>query len=381
MRLAYVTRYDPFDVKNAWSGTGYFILETLRRYGFDVEPIGPLRYPLRPLVIGRRAFYRYLARQNYLWPEAPPIAKGMAAEVARVLDNGRFDVVFAPDLVPVAYLGGDWPLVTWIDATFPNLRDFHPRYSTATMAKASVRDAMNLHARAIARASACLFASDWAAASAMEDFGADPGKVHVIPFGANLVGLPSDAEVLDAISQRPRNACSLLFVGVDWERKGGSIALEIAEALNRLGLPTKLTIVGRAPHIPARFARFVEVRGYLDKQAGGMEELSSLYKRSHFLVHPARVEAFGVVHCEANAFGVPTLSTAIGGVPTVVRAGVSGMLFEPHAPPETYVSAISRLFADYGSYVRLARASRREFEKRLNWDVVGASLKSLLESL
>jgi len=381
MRLAYVTRYDPFDVKNAWSGTGYFILTTLRRCGFDVEPIGPLRYPLRPSVIGRRAFYRYLARQNYLWPESPPIARGMAAEVARVLDSGRFDVVFAPDLVPVAYLEGDWPLVTWIDATFPNLLDFHPRYSTTTIARVSVRDAMNLHSRAIARASACLFASDWAAASAIEDFGADPDKVHVIPFGANLVGLPTKAEVDDDISQRPRDRCSLLFVGVDWERKGGSTALEIAEALNRAGLPTKLTIVGRAPRIPERFAGFVEVRGYLDKQAGGMKELSSLYKRSHFLVHPARVEAYGIVHCEANAFGVPTLSTAIGGVPTVVRAGFSGMLFEPDAPPETYTASILRLFDDYGTYVRLARLSRREFDKRLNWDVVGASLKSLLESL
>ncbi len=168
---------------------------------------------------------------------------------------------------------------------------------------------------------------------------------------------------------------------MDWERKGGWTALEIADLLNRSGLPTRLTIVGSTPRIPDRFLQYVDVRGRLDKSSGGADEIARLMKSSHFLVLPTQAEAYGLVMCEANAFGVPALSTSVGGVPTVIRPDKNGTLFDRDASAEAYAAYILGLFDDYAKYLRLAHSSRDEFETRLNWTVAGTAVRSLLESL
>ena len=44
--------------------------------------------------------------------------------------------------------------------------------------------------------------------------------------------------------RRGTDICRLLFLGVDWHRKGGDIALAVAELLNQKGIRTELDIVG-----------------------------------------------------------------------------------------------------------------------------------------
>jgi hypothetical protein len=78
---------------------------------------------------------------------------------------------------------------------------------------------------AIGRASLVLYASDWAAASAIEHYGADPDKVRVVPFGANLESEVEQGEAAEAINARSANPGKLLFLGIDWKRKGGTLPL------------------------------------------------------------------------------------------------------------------------------------------------------------
>src|SRR5690606_921506 len=124
------------------------------------------------------------------------------------------------------------------DATHANLFDFYPDYTN--MCRRIIRDGHQIEQTAIDRASAVIFSSEWAAQSAVRDYRADPAKVHVVPFGANLENPPSTRDVNDAIRARPRQICKLLFIGVDWKRKGGETAIQVAAELNRIGLPTEL---------------------------------------------------------------------------------------------------------------------------------------------
>lgn len=379
MRIAYITTYDATDV-NSWSGLGYFILRSLRGAGHDVDLVGPLEPPGR-LVMLRRTYHRYLTRRDYLWPRAPRVARAVATAAMKELARKRYDVVFAPDTIPVAYLGGSWPVATWTDATFASMLDFYPGFSTARLARESLIDGMRLEQAALTRSSASIFASDWAAQSALDDFGAAEAKVHVVPFGANLEGAPDARDVDHTIGQRPDHRCSLLFVGIDWVRKGGDRALEVVEGLNDAGLPSRLTIVGSSPRVPERLLPWVDVLGHVDKSAGGGEVIARLMQSSHFLLHPTQAECFGLVLCEANAFGVPALSTVVGGVPTIVRSGANGQLFDAGAPAAHYVEYILELFRSFDRYQDLARRARIEFEERLNWTVAGERVSSLLQSL
>jgi glycosyltransferase involved in cell wall biosynthesis len=92
-----------------------------------------------------------------------------------------------------------------------------------------------------------IFASDWAARSAIEKYGINPEKVKVIPYGANIICKRTFDDALKLVETRPKRPCKLLFIGKIWTRKGGDVAVETAEILNRRGFETELTLVGSLP--------------------------------------------------------------------------------------------------------------------------------------
>ena len=139
---------------------------------------------------------------------------------------------------------------------------------------------------------------------------------------------------------------------------------------------------GLAPLIRAEIWRCIERlrTGSLDPTEI-TPELVDLIAESHFLILPSRAEAFGIVFCEAASFGVPSLATRAGGIPTAVRDGGNGKTFPLGTPPAEYAAFIRQHFADYASYEALARSAFREYETRLNWGVSGATAMGPLRAL
>lgn len=60
--------------------------------------------------------------------------------------------------------------------------------------------------------------------------------------------------------------------------------------------------------------------------------LADWYRAADVLVVPSRSESFGLVALEAQACGTPVLAAAVGGLPTAVWDGVTGLLVRGHDP-------------------------------------------------
>jgi glycosyltransferase involved in cell wall biosynthesis len=214
-----------------------------------------------------------------------------------------------------------------------------------------------------------VYSTRWAAQSAIDHYAADERKVRVIPFGANLEHIPARERVL----ARKKNAdcCRLLFVGVDWEKKGAPIALEAVVALEKLGVPTKLTVCGCIP--PKKvYHPNMEVIPFLNKNDDKQrQKLEMLYMQSDFFILPTRNECFGIVFCEASAFGLPSIGTQTGGVSEVILDGVNGFTLPHDVRGDAYAEVIARLYRDTPAYDRLVQTSRSRFETQLNWDAWG----------
>ena len=89
----------------------------------------------------------------------------------------------------------------------------------------------------------------------------------------------------------------------------------------------------------------------------------------HFLILPTRAECFGVVFCEASAYGIPSMATDTGGIPNAVINGENGFRFPLDARGETYARKIVEIYQDYeNKYLPLSRSSRKTFDELLNWD-------------
>jgi glycosyltransferase involved in cell wall biosynthesis len=106
--------------------------------------------------------------------------------------------------------------------------------------------------------------------------------------------------------------------------------------------------------------------------------LAKLFAESHFLVLPSRAEAYGIVLCEAAAFGLPAIASHTGGIPSIVRHSLTGVLLAKEASAADYAAAMTRLFEDNALYRRMAMAAYYEYKARLNWPIACQSVMQLL---
>lgn len=376
MKVAYVTVYDARDITEM-SGAEYFVLRSLQQAGLETHLIGPLSYRWPGYQEYKRRAYERFLHKKYGKERVRSVARHWGRQAEKVLRNTDADVVFSPSPMAVAYLRCNLPIVFYHDATFAGLVDYYPRFSNLCWEYRRAGHAIDR--AALTRCRLAVYTSDWAMMSAHQHYGIDEHKLRVVPRGANIERPPSPQEVESGISARDTAICRLLWVGTNWERKGGPFALEVAAELARRGMPTRLTIVGMRPHVPTDYEPFTEVLGRLSKaDPAQAKKLEEAYTRSHFMLLPTTAECFGQAVAEASAFGVPVLASRTGGVPSAVSDGVNGRLFNLSSSPAQYCDVIIALLSDPAAYRRLAATARNEFESRLNWSTSGAALASIL---
>jgi glycosyltransferase involved in cell wall biosynthesis len=377
MKIAYISPYNAKDIKY-WSGLGYYIAKSLENQSFSIEYLGPLKknYLLIIPAIFKYYFYSLLFKKRYFRHLEPFLLKYYAHQVSKKLQNSDADIIFSPSEQSTAYLESDKPIVFWTDATFAGLLDFYPLY--CNLCKETIVNGEKIQRAALERCRLAIFSSEWAAKTAIENYQINPDKIKVVPFGANIECNRTVDDIRRIIESRSTKMCKLLFIGLDWARKGGEIALNIAKELNRIGLNTELTVVGCRPLLKEPLPSFVRQKGFISKRTKeGRAMFDNLLAESHFLVLLSQAEAYGVVLCEANSFGLPCITTNVGGMPTIIKDGLNGKLFSKDAEIKEYCGYISNLWFNRDRYKELVLSSFNEYQSRLNWRVAGQAVKKL----
>ena len=386
MKIAYVTTYDVHD-RPGWARTlagfgaaGYYFTRALERQGVQITYLGPLRVGRPRLATLKRRLYRRVLGQRYHADLATPVYRSYARQVAQKLRTLDVELVLSQESGAIAYLDGAYPVAVWTDAPYAAVIG---SYDFATGLCGETRRAVvRMERAAVRRAALVMYASQWGARAAMQHYGLDDTKVKVVPWGANLDVHPSLQEVERLIQARPSSPCRLVFCGLDWERKRGDLTIAIAETLNRRGVPTELSLIGARPPAGATMPPFVKCLGFVDMATPeGRRQIDETIASAHVMLLPSRAETFGHVLCEANAFGVPCLAAAVGGIPTAIREGVNGRLYPVDAGADVYADDIAALMRDRHGYRRLARTSFAEFQARLSYDAAARSVRALLEPL
>jgi glycosyltransferase involved in cell wall biosynthesis len=375
MKITYVTTYDASNI-HAWSGSGYHILQALQRSGFQTETIGSLTDKATFFYRIKKVLYSKILSKNYHRDREPALLKHYAAQVERIMASGSCDIVFSPGSLPIAYLRSEKPIVFWTDATFAGMVDFYPQFSN--LCAETIRNGNKMEQLALSNCRIAIYSSEWAASTAIQNYDVDPAKIKVVPFGANVVCNRNLQDIDLIINNKNFDTCKLLFVGVDWFRKGGDFALAVADLLNQRGIRTELHIVGCNPS--GRMPDFVIKHGYVSKKTEESRVfLDKLMSESHFLILPTIADCVPVVFAEACSFGLPSLATNVGGIPTAIQNGKSGQTFPLGENPEKYCDYIESLMSSKQEYNKLALSSFREYVERLNWSSAGKKVYDLIE--
>lgn len=197
--------------------------------------------------------------------------------------------------------------------------------------------------------------------SLIDDYGMDPDKIRVVGAGANMI--PGKDPV------RRDDGRTLLFVGKEWERKGGPVLLRAFEALRRCRPDLRLVLAGppTALVLPA---------GVTNLGVVPLDTVQRLLSEATVFVLPTRQEPFGIAFLDAMLCKVPCVGSQVGAVPEIL--GDAGICVPP-GDPTALARAIELLLDSPTLRVILGEAGRnRVLARGYLWPEVGRRLSPLL---
>ena len=353
IKVGFLCEHDPFD-RQAFSGTAYFAYKALQTApGLDVTVLGTHR----PMGALRRRLSRVIAFQEARKPVVIPDSLDV---VVSMVATSLINEVLGATNVPIVHM---------TDATPGFLREYY---------RAQLPDSADAQEiRALAGAALTIYSSDFMAERARAEFGADvASRLAVVPFGVNMEQLP------DILPDKARlDPVRLLYIGTDWVRKGGELALQTQQALRAQGVNAQLSLVGAVPAAVAR-AEGVEVVGYLNKNtARGAAQLEQLLRDAHVFILPTRADCTPMVVAEANAYGTPVAITETGGIGTLMRDGANGHMMSMSAGPADWAHTIAGMVSDRDRYQRLSEQSFLHARNHLSWSVWSQKVTDLLTDI
>ena len=255
------------------------------------------------------------------------------------------------------------PILYTLDSTPRLLRGLGRHYEVAVTRSPMKRAVKDAVMRAFYR-HVTLFNpwSEWAARSLRADYGVPESRIEVRPPGVDI-GRWRPAE-----SRRKSGPIRLLFVGGDFERKGGDLLLDVYRntlaGKVEIDLVTKAGLGDHGPHVRVHTGLSANDR-----------RLVELYQQADIFVLPSRADCFSMAGMEAMASGLPVIICPVGGIAGMFEYGREGLYIEPDNGADL-ARAIHTLVDDPVRRRAMGANARALAEKRYD---ASANTKSLLE--
>lgn len=305
---------------------------------------------------GRLAL-RHRWNTPYAWDHhsarAGELLRGLRPAPDLVLQNGALFAPGLPPPLPYALLCDHTRALAQASPPWPRLGlDAPPDYGPGWRARET---AVYRGARVIATF------SENVARSLVRDYGVDPARVAVVGAGANV--FPAEAPRRD-------DGKTVLFVGKDFERKGGVVLLEAFARLRRAVPKARLLVAG--PLAPPALPEGAFHLGPVE-----LEELPALLSQATVFALPTLREPFGIAFLDAMACGLPCVGTRLEAMPEIVSDGETGLLVPP-GDAVALAGALERLLRDPARARAMGAGGRARVAGRFLWRHVAERLDRAL---
>lgn len=220
-------------------------------------------------------------------------------------------------------------------------------------------------------------------------WGADRRKIDVV-----YPGFPTPV----LVPRAARDTFRFLFIGRDFERKGGFELVDAFASLVEEHPHARLTIVTESFDVrnPDRLSHsWVSA----ERRARGLRRLAALkrcglveclplldrgtimrevYPQADAFVMVAHAEGFGFTNVEAMSFALPVISSTVGAIPEVVEHGATGFLLAP-GDTDALGQAMARVITDRALAARLGETARARFLERFTLARSNAAVRSVYD--
>lgn len=292
---------------------------------------------------------------------------------AKIYDSylKEYDIeyIFAPvSSSYLRYLKDKRKVVYISDATFNDLVNYYYK----NLSQKNIYKGNYLEQGALYRADIIIESSEWSVKSLEDFYTISKNKIYNIPFGSNM----EDNYVKKKYHKN--GVFKVLFVGVDYERKGADDLVHAAKEFNKgkdYNIEFHFVGVSNIENIELKNVYFHGNK--MKSNPAELQELVDLYKMSHIFVLPTKADCTPIVFAEACEYGLPIISTDTGGVSTFVKHDINGYLLPENFKLEDLTHYIKFLYSNPQIVDLMSLNSRNLYETSFNWNSWGKEVKNI----
>ncbi len=218
------------------------------------------------------------------------------------------------------------------------------------------------------RADKILCTNNYVKRSLVEHYGLSRDRLCHIGYGINFDHLP-DAEKTYA-------GKLAVFMGYDFERKGGPTVVEAFRLVLRDVPDARLRIIGPSNLCTKGFPDQIEYLGEIKDRS----EIERHFREASFFVMPSVCEPFGLVFLEAMAYKNPCIGSTNDAMPEIIEHGKTGYLVTPGKVDEL-ARHMKHLFCDTGTTQQMGLASFYKVQRDFIWSVCGEKVRRAFSQL
>lgn len=212
--------------------------------------------------------------------------------------------------------------------------------------------------------------SDYLKHSFIQDYNIPEARVVSLGVGLNCE-IP-DASVLE----KEYSQNNIVFIGVDFYRKGGALLVDAFNQLTKRYPNAKLHILG-PKRIPDEIKNAnnsnILFHGYVPRES---MQFKKIMQEGTIAVLPSQYEPFGIALIECMSYGMPGIATNDWAFPEIVTHGENGLLVNKEL---TLADALDFYLSDVTKVAKHGKVAREKILERYGWDKVAMRLKKSLE--
>jgi len=375
-RIVYVSEGNA-ETFDSWSGVSRSVVRFLRDIGHRVRVADADLYGSQRLALAMRTVSWPRRRWWVQYHVGPAAFAARSAACARAISPhlADADVVLQIGATFAPPTDLEVPLVLYCDSNIELARAGRGTgYSeAAVLSDEEIEDVRAREAKVYERAEVIFTMSERLRESFISDFGISPERLVTVHCGPNLDELPPPR------TAAPDGPPTILFIGRDFERKGGSMLLHAFRVVRDRVPDARLVVVGGRPGGSIAVPNGVEFRGFLSRDtASGRTGMERAYREASVFCVPSRFEPFGTSYVEAMLHGIPCVGPHIWAIPEIIVDGVTGYTVPP-TDAEALADALVSLLANPPEAQRMGDAARVRAVETFSWEQIAEKMTAAMD--
>jgi len=354
VKLVGLTLGDPFS-KTSRSGVNYNVFsrfsercELINVFDLDLKGLNKIILALTNFSVDRRRWGNKI-HQN---PRAFNIRTQMAQEKINNISS-QIDLVYQDGAMFMPGFNTKIPFITYIDnnviLSSKGGKYAHGMHYKGKRLNTTIEQEKNVYDKA-----AMIFTmSDWLKRSLIKDFDISENKIKTVYAGTNIR--------LNKF-QKYYDGKTIVFIGKNFERKGGKVLLEAFKYVKKEIPESRLIVIGSNIRIDQDG---VQVKGIINDK----DKITSYLSQASVFALPSFFEPFGIVFAEAFALKTPCIGTNICAMPEIIEDGKGGFLVEP-SDSRNLADKLIMILSDVKLAEEMGNYGYQKAQNIFNWDVV-----------